>query len=376
MTSDLSNIRTLQDVINVLSIIYFNMNEIERIYYDMFLNPIPMDVTFQRYDDQGVLENITLPNRAKDAQSTLSGAGSPEGVVAAGIGVFYLDTTNQDLYYKGVGTDAYGWLKVYSSLNLEPGASFLAPNGDGSQLTNLNMTNAGSGVLAVGRGGTGSSNISGLVKGNGTSAYSAAIDGTDYMGPASMTGVICYYPVANIPAGWLLCDGKAYSRTAYAKLFNVIGTTYGVGDGSTTFNVPNLMDYFVRCWDGNREFNEVQEDQAGAHTHPLTGTTGEESEHTHTRGNMEITGSVRTLGANLTDVSGAFEASETAVNRDDVLDHSGYRLLSFKASNSWTGKTSGGSAHSHPLAGDTGVNGTEGAETRVRNKALVPIIKY
>lgn len=373
MTSDLSNIRTLQDVINVLSIVYFNMNEIERIYYDMFLNPIPMDVTFQRYNDQGVLESITLPNRAKDAQNTLSGAGAPEGAIAAGIGVFYLDTTNQDLYYKGVGTDAYGWLKVYSSLNLEPGTSFLTPNGDGSQLTNLNMANAGSGVLAVGRGGTGSSSISGLVKGNGTSAYSAAVDGTDYIGPASMTGVICYYPVANIPAGWLLCDGKAYSRTAYAKLFNVIGTTYGVGDGSTTFNIPNLMDYFVRCWDGNREFNEVQEDQVGAHTHPLTGTTGEESAHTHTRGNMEITGA---FNQDISFVEGAFYSRGQITGSGTTDGGSVDGTIGFQASRSWTGTTSGGSAHSHSLTGDTGVNGVDGAETCVRNKAMVPIIKY
>ena len=55
MATDLSKIRTLQDVINALNIVYFNMNEIERIYFDMFINPTPMDVTFQRYDDQGVL---------------------------------------------------------------------------------------------------------------------------------------------------------------------------------------------------------------------------------------------------------------------------------------------------------------------------------
>ena len=44
------------------------------------------------------------------------------------------------------------------------------------------------------------------------------------------------------PAGWLKCDGSAVSRTTYANLFAVIGTTYGAGDGSTTFNVPNFID--------------------------------------------------------------------------------------------------------------------------------------
>jgi microcystin-dependent protein len=42
-----------------------------------------------------------------------------------------------------------------------------------------------------------------------------------------------------VPAGWLACNGAAVSRTTYANLFAAIGTTYGAGDGSTTFNLPN-----------------------------------------------------------------------------------------------------------------------------------------
>ena len=58
MTQDFSSLRTTEDIINALSTLYFNLNEIERIYYDMFINPVPMDVTFQRYDDTGKLETI------------------------------------------------------------------------------------------------------------------------------------------------------------------------------------------------------------------------------------------------------------------------------------------------------------------------------
>ena len=47
------------------------------------------------------------------------------------------------------------------------------------------------------------------------------------------------------PAGYLICNGAAVSRTTYAKLFAIIGTTYGAGDGSTTFNLPNLTDKFI-----------------------------------------------------------------------------------------------------------------------------------
>lgn len=49
-----------------------------------------------------------------------------------------------------------------------------------------------------------------------------------------------------IPSGWLLCDGSAISRTTYAELFDVIATTYGVGDGTTTFNLPNYIDNFAQ----------------------------------------------------------------------------------------------------------------------------------
>lgn len=59
-------------------------------------------------------------------------------------------------------------------------------------------------------------------------------------------GVIQAFAGSTTPDGWLLCDGSAVSRTDYSELFLVIGTTYGDGDGSTTFNVPNLIDKFVQ----------------------------------------------------------------------------------------------------------------------------------
>lgn len=54
------------------------------------------------------------------------------------------------------------------------------------------------------------------------------------------TGTILPFGGTTAPAGYLLCDGSAVSRTTYAALFAVIGTTYGLGDGSTTFNLPQL----------------------------------------------------------------------------------------------------------------------------------------
>ena len=53
-------------------------------------------------------------------------------------------------------------------------------------------------------------------------------------------GTISQFAGTAAPSGWLLCNGAAVSRTTYAALFAAIGTTWGVGNGSSTFNVPNL----------------------------------------------------------------------------------------------------------------------------------------
>ncbi len=55
-------------------------------------------------------------------------------------------------------------------------------------------------------------------------------------------GSIQQYSGTSLPPGWLWCNGSAYNRTFFPFLFKVIGTTYGTGDGSTTFNVPNIPD--------------------------------------------------------------------------------------------------------------------------------------
>ena len=58
-------------------------------------------------------------------------------------------------------------------------------------------------------------------------------------------GTVIWLSTATVPVGFLLCNGQAVGRTTYPDLFDAIGTTYGVGDGSTTFNLPNLIDKFI-----------------------------------------------------------------------------------------------------------------------------------
>lgn len=56
------------------------------------------------------------------------------------------------------------------------------------------------------------------------------------------TGFVMPFAGSTAPKGWLICDGSAVSRTSYSNLYSVIGTTYGTGDGSTTFNLPDLRE--------------------------------------------------------------------------------------------------------------------------------------
>ncbi|MBP8178734.1 MAG: tail fiber protein [Spirochaetes bacterium] len=68
--------------------------------------------------------------------------------------------------------------------------------------------------------------------------------------PQMPSGCIMAYGGTTAPSGWLACDGSAVSRTTYAALYAVIGNAYGSGDGSTTFNLPDLRGRFLRGVDG------------------------------------------------------------------------------------------------------------------------------
>ena len=74
----------------------------------------------------------------------------------------------------------------------------------------------------------------------------STIQGTDTdVAPLMPAGSIIAWPTAAAPTGWQLCDGSAINRTTYAALFALISTTYGVGNGSSTFNVPDLGDRVI-----------------------------------------------------------------------------------------------------------------------------------
>ena len=90
-------------------------------------------------------------------------------------------------------------------------------------------------------------------------------------------GIITTFAGSVPPAGWLPCDGSAVSRTDYATLFAVVGTTYGAGDGSTTFNLPDLSGRVVIGVSGTHAIGStggsetvtLTEDQLPAHVHEV-----------------------------------------------------------------------------------------------------------
>lgn len=98
-----------------------------------------------------------------------------------------------------------------------------------------------------------------------------------YYDEETAAGTVAAFAANKDPrGGWLNCNGSAVSRAIYRNLFNAIGTTYGVGDGATSFNLPDLRGRFVRGVDdgaGNdagRVFGSTQADEYKAHNHTFT----------------------------------------------------------------------------------------------------------
>lgn len=196
-------------------------------------------------------------------------------------------------------------------------------------------------------------------------------------------GVLGFFATTTAPAGWLKANGAAVSRTAYAALFARIGTTHGAGDGTTTFNLPDMRGEFARGLDdgrgvdGGRTVGSAQASQNASHTH--TGTTGTQSaNHTHsfsaTTDETSITGSWNQSKPDPAPL-GVFSTSATGVaGAADGAQSSGFRV-SMDAS------------HNHSVSGSTGLNSAShthsfttassgGTDARPRNVAWLACIRF
>ncbi len=163
-------------------------------------------------------------------------------------------------------------------------------------------------------------------------------------------GTVFYSAASAAPRGALKANGAAVSRTTYAALFAAIGTDYGAGDGSTTFNVPDLRGEFVRGLDDGRGIDSgrvrgsAQSDQISSHSH--SGTALSAGSHTHT----------------------------TAYRADRAPPGDGNAVAgdeSFYGGDMVT-TTSASGVHTHVLS----ISATGGNEVRPRNVALLACICY
>ena len=114
---------------------------------------------------------------------------------------------------------------------------------------------------------------------DGSSGQALTTNGLGALAFATIGGVpvgaVFYFAANTAPTGFLKANGAAISRTTYAALFAITGTTYGVGDGTTTFNLPDLRGEFIRGWDdargidASRAFGSAQADltKLVSHTH-------------------------------------------------------------------------------------------------------------
>ena len=197
------------------------------------------------------------------------------------------------------------------------------------------------------------------------------------------SGSVTQYLGTSAPTGWLLCDGTAVSRSTYANLFAILGTRYGSGNGSTTFNLPDFRDKFLR---GAASTATLSGSTSGADTHTHTGPSHTHTVSAHTHGSGSHTHSVsahthgsgshtHTFSGSGTGTSGSPSATTTETIQDDVptrnitfpsTTHTHSTTVSISGTTgSASGTTdSGGSGTTGSASGttDSGGSGTTGSD--------------
>lgn len=148
-------------------------------------------------------------------------------------------------------------------------------------------------------------------------------------------GSISSHGIASgVPAHMLLCEGQAVSRTTYSKLFAKVGTTWGAGDGVTTFNLPDLRAEWMKARGVGFLLAATQAATVPAHTH--SGSTGAAGSHSHTA--TTASGGAHSHSAS-TDSQGAHTHTWSGSTGNNNVGHT----------HTWSGTTSTQAAHTHTL---------------------------
>ncbi len=199
--------------------------------------------------------------------------------------------------------------------------------------------------------------------------YTGVLAPTNSSVPANFVpvGAIFSYAGATAPTGWLLCYGQAISRTTYAALFSAIGTTYGAGDGSTTFNVPDCRG---RALIGLDNLGGAAASRVAAAT-TLGQSAGAETanlQHAHTTGDVTLTAAQSGLPSHshtiyLTDNGGG--------PKNTVLGGVSYNITTTVTADA--GGSAASQAHNH---GSTGNGGSTTQAIMNPYIAISYIIKY
>lgn len=175
----------------------------------------------------------TVYNSTSEGNTTAAGAGV--AVPAGAIMAVWSDGANLKSQITHIPSAVLGSGSANSGV-------FLRGDRQWSAVDNLAASSITSGTIATARLGSGTADSTTFLRGD--NAW-AVVEGM----PA---GSVIYFAASTPPTGYLKANGAAVSRSTYAALFSAIGTTFGSGDGSTTFNVPDLRGEFVRGWDDGR----------------------------------------------------------------------------------------------------------------------------
>jgi len=256
------------------------------------------------------------------------------GFAASGVERAFIDHSGIQIQAQGdirlADSDSSNWVALQAASAIGSNVTFTLPSADGSDGQMLKTD--GSGTLSF----------------------------TTVQGVPS--GAVFCLAVSSVPADYLECNGAAVSRSTYAALFAVIGTTYGAGNGSTTFNVPDLRGEFIRGYDHGRGVDSGRS---------IASSQGDQNEsHDHASGSLSV--HTKSLTGTATDISETFQQGSTSGIFGKGSNGTG-PLTPASADTSVTGTLTIDASHDHTFTGSTALRG--GSESRPRNIAMMYIIK-